>query len=179
LVDIGKPDFELKAAITLIKAEQRMLKLSMEQAQLVAGNIDSARQIEGFITRLITEVNLRKKPINEALIRALLGKTQRAKDDTPPPLRPLELVKGVATHFNVNSKQLRGGKRVKQLVTPRHIAMYLLRVDYKLPLTEIGSLFSDRDHTTVMHAVEKITTQLKDVESLRIDVEEVRRELYT
>ncbi len=180
LVDIGNPDFELRAAIVLIKAKQRKLFLTMEMAQTIAGNIISARQIEGFLVKLTTETNLHKKPLTQELVLALLGKTGESSDrsDAPPPLRPLELIRGVGDHFGINVKQLRGTGRAQKLVVPRHIAMYLLRVDYRLPLMEIGDLFSNRDHTTVMHAVEKITQQLQDSETLRLDVGEVRKHLY-
>ena len=90
----------------------------------------------------------------------------------------MEVVRGVASHYNLTTKQLRGTRRVRKIVTPRHIAMYLLRVDYNLPFADIGLIFSNRDHTTVMHAVDKISNQLKDLESLRIDVSEVRNSLY-
>lgn len=179
LVDIGRPDFELRTAITLIKARQRNMQLSMENAQTIAANIESARKIEGFLTRLTTEATLREREIDDPLIQALLGKTGISKDDAPPPLRPLEIIRGVARYYDITTKQLKGKRRKKQFVKPRHVAMYLLRVDYKLPLAEIGAIFSNRDHTTVMHAVEKITHQLKDRESLRLDLNEVRKDLYT
>jgi len=178
LVDIGKPDFELRSAITLIKAKQRNLKISMREAQIIAANIESARQIEGFLVRLFTEVQLKGKTIDEPLIGSLLGKSQPTQGLTPPPMRPLEVIKGVAEYFNITSKHLRGAGRSQKLVTPRHIAMYLLRVDYNLPLTEIGEIFSNRDHTTVMHAVEKITKLLKDSSDLRHDLGAVREDLY-
>jgi len=62
-------------------------------------------------------------------------------------------------------------------VEPRQLAMYLLRVDMDLPLTEIGNLFGGRDHTTVMHSVEKITNELVASESLRTDVANLRKSL--
>jgi chromosomal replication initiator protein len=179
LVDIGKPDYELRTAITLIKAKQRLLLLTTDTARVIAANIESARQIEGFLTRLATEAQLRQRPIDDALVESLLGKTRLRKDEAPPPLRPLEVIRGVATYYQLPTKQLQGKRRTKQVVRSRHVAMYLLRIDYKLPLTEIGTLFSDRDHTTVMHAVDKITKQLKDEESLRVDVGQVRKTLYT
>lgn len=181
LVDIGNPDFELRTAIVLIKAKQRKLQITMEMAQTIAGNIESARQIEGFLVKLMTENNLHKRPLNQELVLSLLGKTAAAENQDAlamPPLRPLEVVRGVADHFGINIKLLRGTGRTQKLVVPRHIAMYLLRLDYRLPLMEIGEIFSGRDHTTVMHAVEKITQQLQDSETLRLDVGEVRKRLY-
>jgi len=181
LVDIGNPDFELRAAIVLIKARQRKINLTMEMAQTIAGNIESARQIEGFLVKLTTEINLHKRELSQELILSMLGGASLSTNltNTAPPLRPLELAKGVADHFGINIKQLRGTGRAQKIVTPRHIAMYLLRVDYRLPLMEIGDLFSGRDHTTVMHAVEKITQQLQTSDSLRLDVGEVRKKLYS
>ena len=183
LVDVGNPDFELRAAIVLIKAKQRKLNLTMEMAQTIAGNIDSARQIEGFLVKLTTETSLHKRTLSQEMVLSLLGKASNSSHassgDSPPPLRPFEVIRGVADHFGINTKLLRGGGRSQKLVVPRHIAMYLLRVDYRLPLMEIGSLFSGRDHTTVMHAVEKVTQQLQDMETLRLDIGEVRKHLYS
>lgn len=179
LVDIGNPDFELRTAIVLIKAKQRRLALTMEMAQIVAGNIESARQIEGFLVKLTTAINLHKRELNNDLILSLLGKSSvNSEEVAPPPMRPMEVMKGVADYFGVPLKALRGSGRAQRLVLPRHLAMYLLRVDYRLPLMEIGDLFSGRDHTTIMHAVEKIAQQLQTSESLRLDLASVRRGVY-
>ena len=126
----------------------------------------------------MTEAKLKEREMDEDLVNSLLGKTSPSKDEAPPPLRPQEIIKGTANHYQITAKQIRGLGRKRQLVTPRHVAMYLLRIDYKLPLTEIGVLFSNRDHTTVMHAVEKVTGQLKDSVTLREDVGEIRKVLY-
>lgn len=178
VVDIGQPDFELRSAITLIKSRQRGLNLSHEAAQLIAANIESARQIEGFLVRLMTEVQFKHQELNEDLVRSLLGTTTPPSDSAPPPLRPLEVVRGVAAHYRLTPAQVRGAGRKQTLVTPRHVAMYLLRVDYNLPYTEIGEVFSGRDHTTVMHAVTKITQDLTDSQSLRLDLSQIRKGLY-
>lgn len=179
LVDIGKPDFELRTAITLIKSKHRGLQMNMAEAQMIAANIESARAIEGFLTKLTTEVQLKQRSIDLTLIEALLGKTSLNKDEAPPPLRPLEIIRGVAKYYQISTKELQGKIRRKGLVLPRHVAMYLLRVDYQLPLMEVAHLFSGRDHTTVMHAVDKITRKLTEEENLRMDVAEVRKMLYT
>lgn len=178
IVDIGDPNFELRTAILLIKAKQRALQLTMEDAQMIAANIESARQIEGFLVRLLTEAKLKRRVIDGPLIQTLLGKSGLPQDNVPPPIRPLEIVRGVSEFFGLPTKQVRGPGRSKTLVTPRHISMYLLRVDYGLPLEEIGGIFSNRDHTTVMHAVDKITQELTSSEQLRTDVASVRQHVY-
>lgn len=180
LVDIGNPDFELRSAIVLIKAKQRNLAMTMEMAQMVAGNIESARQIEGFLVKLTTATNLHGRELTNELVLSLLGKNSSGSGDAaaPPPMRPMELMRGVADYFGIPLKILRGSGRTQRIVTPRHISMYLLRVDYRLPLMEIGDLFSGRDHTTIMHAVEKVAQQLQASEGLRLDVSQLRRQLY-
>lgn len=178
IVDIGKPDFELRAAIVLIKAKQRNIQLTMPEAQMIAANVESARQIEGFLTKLTTQARLRKQAITSETIAAQLGKTSNPTELRPPTLRPAEILKGVADHYNLKPKLIVGAIRKKEIVTPRHVAMYLMRIDYRLPLTEIGDVFSGRDHTTIMHAVDKITRELKDSVDLRTDVEEIRAHLY-
>jgi chromosomal replication initiator protein len=177
IVDIGQPNFELRSAIVLIKAKQFNLPIAMEEAQLIAANVESARQIEGFLVRLRTQAQLKKTPITSSLIQSLLN-IKVSSPNSPPPLRPIEIVRGVARHFELSTKDIQGKGRSRRLVTPRHIAMYLLRVDYGLPLEEVGGLFSHRDHTTVMHAVDKIGQELRDKESLRLDLTTLRDVLY-
>lgn len=177
IVDIGQPNFELRSAIVLIKAKQFSLPIAMEEAQLIAANVESARQIEGFLVRLRTQAQLKKQPITSSFIQSLLN-IKVSSPNSPPPLRPIEIVRGVARHFELTTKDIQGKGRSRRLVTPRHIAMYLLRVDYGLPLEEVGGLFSHRDHTTVMHAVDKIGQELRDKESLRLDLTTLRDVLY-
>lgn len=178
IVDIGKPDFELRAAIVLIKAKQRSIPITMADAQVIAANIESARKIEGFLTTLMTQATFRKQAITSELVASLLGKTVEKTNMTPPPLRPMEILRGVADYYKLPTKLIQGATRKREVVNPRHVAMYLMRVDYNIPLMEIGALFSGRDHTTIMHGVEKITRELKDSMLLRTDVEEIRTKLY-
>lgn len=179
IVDISEPDFELRAAITLIKARQKNLPINMDEAKLIAANIESARKIEGFLVKLQTEVQLRHKEADMIMIQSLLGKESRPADGSVPPLRPNEVVRGVAKYFDLPTKEVLGERRLAKLVLPRHTAMYILRVDYNLPLTEIGSIFSGRDHTSVMHAVDKITLELKSSSNLRSTMGNLRNNLYS
>lgn len=174
-IDIQQPSFELRTAILLIKAKTLGVSLEMEVAQLIAANIESARKLEGFLARLTTEASLRREPISEALVRGILGKFQDDAVRSGPSIRPKELVKLVSSHFNVTISALEGPQRSKQLVIPRHLAMYILRTDHRLPLTEIGWLFGGRDHTTVMHAVKKISQNLVESEGLRVELSTIRK----
>jgi len=88
------------------------------------------------------------------------------------------IIETVANYFNLKPAVLRGERRTKDLVWARHIAMYLLRIDLRVPLEEVGIHLGKRDHSTVMHAVEKIQAQMQVSETLRTDVESVRKKLY-
>jgi chromosomal replication initiator protein len=168
----------LRAAIILIKAKQRNISMTMADAQTIAANVESARKIEGFLTKLVTQSMFKKQTITSDLIAALLGKTATADSLRPPPLRPMEILRGVADFYQIKPKIITGSIRRREIVMPRHVAMYLMRVDFQLPLAEIGAFFSGRDHTTIMHAVEKITRELKDSVGLRSEVEGIRSRLY-
>jgi len=176
-IDIQPPDFELRTAILLIKAQQRGIKLPMDVAQLVAGNITSTRRLEGFLTRLMTEAQTKNIPITPELASALLG---HINDIGVPQklIKPKEVISAVASYFNLKLFELVGPKRLKPIVVPRQISMYLLRTELKVPLMEIGRLLGGRDHTTIMHGVEKVTKLLPESEDLRVDIMGIKKKLY-
>ncbi len=176
-IDIQPPDFELRTAILLIKAQQRGFKLPMDVAQLIASNITSTRRLEGFLTRLISEVQTRNVPLTPELTTALLGDINGL--ETPKRIvKPKEAISAVASYFDLKISDLTGARRLKQIVLPRQILMYLLRTELKLPLMEVGRLLGGRDHTTIIHGVEKITNLLPTSEDLRVDIAGIRKRLY-
>jgi len=176
-IDIQQPNFELRTAILLIKAQQRKVKLPMDVAQLIAGNITSTRRLEGFLIRLITEAQAKKEPVTPELASALLGHVNEVS--VPRRLvKPREVISAVASHFNLKLTELTGPRRAKPIVVPRQILMYLLRTELKLPLMEIGRLLGGRDHTTIMHGVDKVTKLLPDSEDLRVDIVGIKQKLY-
>lgn len=175
-IDIQPPDFELRCAILLIKAKQQNLNLPMDVAKLIASNIDDTRRLEGFLTRLITETRLKQQPITPEFTNALLGKVSEPREKRV--VRPKEALEVVADHFNVKLLQIKGERRLKRLVLPRQILMYLLRHDLRMNLMEIGEFLGGRDHTTVMYGVEKITNLLPVSEDLRVALGAIRKRLY-
>jgi chromosomal replication initiator protein len=176
-IDIQNPDFELRTAILLIKAQQQQIKLPMDVAQLVAGNITSTRRLEGFLTRLISEIKTNKEDLTPELVSALLGKTH---ESTIPKrlVKPREVIRTVALHYGLKINQITGPKRHKPVVVPRQILMYLLRTELETPLMEIGRLLGGRDHTTILHGVDKITQLLPESEDLRVDIAGIKKRLY-
>lgn len=176
-IDIQEPNFELRTAIILIKAQQKGIDLSMDVAQLIASNITSTRRLEGFLTRLLSEAKLKREPVTPNLASALLGHTN-GPSLPKKMVKPREIMTSVASYFNLKLSDLTGSRRMKSIVVPRQILMYLLRIELKVPLMEIGRLLGGRDHTTIMHGVDKITKLLPESEDLRVDIAGIKQKLY-
>jgi len=173
IVDIAAPDFELRCAITQIKAKEKGIPLEMEQVQLIAGNIDSARQIEGILIKLMTEVNFKKIPVTNELVETTIGKGVEANGRVARK-NPTEVIDAVSRYYQIGKRTLLGESRARPIARPRQILMHILRTDLQIPLEEIGRIVGGRDHTTVMHAVEKITQLASTNVQIREDMSKIR-----
>jgi chromosomal replication initiator protein len=156
IVDIAPPDFELRCAIAQIKAKERGIEIPMDLIQMIAGNMESARKIEGFLIKLMSEAKLKKTEISPELIESLLGRGG-AENGKVKNISPNEAINLVSRYYSIGKRVLLGASRARPVARPRQILMYLLRRELGLPLEEVGRVVGGRDHTTVMHAVEKIT----------------------
>jgi len=173
IVDISPPDFELRCAICQFKLKDRGLDLPMDLIQLLAGNIDSARKIEGFIIKLATTARIRKKNIDEEMIESLLGKGSE-KNNQIKKYDSNDLITAVSKYFSIGKRSLLGTSRTRPIALPRQILMYLLRTQLGLPLQEVGRLIGGRDHTTVMYAVDKITHLTSEDVQIRQDIRGIK-----
>lgn len=178
-IDIQEPDFELRTAILLIKSQQKGVNLTIEVAKLIARHIKSTRKLEGFLTRLLSESQTKKEPITLEFCQSLLKKTLAKPLLNKNNVKPDEILKQVADYYHLSVNQLKGPNRAKPIVIPRQIAMYLIRTELKkTPLMEVGYLFGKRDHTTVMHAVEKISNLMQTSEKIRTEVEILKKKIF-
>lgn len=176
IVDISPPDFELRCAILQIKSQERGLQIPMDLVQLVAGNIDSARRIEGLLVRLASEAKFKETEITEELVESMFGKGAET-DGQIIKANPNEVISAVARYFSVGKRALLGVSRKRPIAHPRQVLMYILRTQLSLPLQEVGRLVGGRDHTTVIHAVGKIThLASKDVQ-IRADIRGIKNML--
>jgi chromosomal replication initiator protein len=177
-VDIQPPGFELRTAILLIKAQQKGVRLPMAVAQVIAANVESTRKLEGVLMRLVSEISTRKEPLTEELALALIGKINGEAISLKKNITPKKIIDLVARHYQLKQADLRGARRLKAVVVPRQIVMYLLRKELQLPLKEVGRMLGNRDHSTVLHGQEKITRLLPESEQLRLDITRIRQQLY-
>lgn len=175
IVDVGEPDFELRCAIAQIKASERGIDIPDDLVQLIAGNIRSARKIEGFLIRLASEAKLKREEITEDLIQSLLGKGIENGQKTKA--QPTEVVKAACKYFSLKKGDLLGKSRAQPVALPRQILMYFLRTELNLPLQEVGKIVGGRDHTTVMHAVDKISSLASQDVDIRQDILGIKNSL--
>jgi len=176
MIDIQEPSFELRTAILLIKSQAINLDISMELAQLIASKVSSARKIEGIITSIRSEVELKHRQISREMIEELLN---HETPEMTAKLRvgPDQVFKTVANHYRIKQIVIKGRKRQQNVVRARHVAMYLFKNNLNYSYVEVGRWFSNRDHTSVMHAVNKITKHLKTDLELQQEVAAIQTSL--
>lgn len=173
IVDVSPPDFELRCAIVQIKAKEKNIEIDMEAVQLIAGNTDSPRKIEGFLTKLISASLTKKEAITTPFIQSLIG---AKNEDETIKTSPNDLIAAVSKYYSIGKRVLLGTSRSRPIALPRQILMYLLRTQLALPLEEVGNIVG-RDHTTVIHAVDKVTLLSSNSVQIREDIQGIKKVL--
>ena len=156
IVDVSPPDFELKCAIVQIKATERNIPLETDQVHLIAANTDGARKIEGVLIKIMNEVHLKKSQITTEMIEGMISKSEDATGRVTRST-PEQTIDVICKYYQIGKRQILGDTRARQIARPRQMLMYILRTQLGIPYEEVGRLVGDRDHSTVMHAVNKIT----------------------
>jgi len=173
IVDVSPPDFELRCAITQIKAKEKDLDLATEIVHIIAGNLDTARKIEGILVRLSSEVKLKNIELSEELIQNLVGANAKTEIETKR-RSPDDVMDAVCNHYSISRRAMTGKARARIIARPRQILMYLLRTELGLPLEEVGRMIGGRDHSTVIHAVDKITKLASSDVNTREDILQIK-----
>lgn len=175
-IDIEPPDLELRTAILLIKSKKHNLALSPELARRAAEKIVEPRALEGFLLKLITILGMGggAMEIDEKAIDRALG---HARDEMRPSIHPDDVIRVVCDYYDIKPTQLRGARRDAFFVKPRHVCMYLLKEDLNITLVEIGNLLGGRDHTTIMHGIEKIREQRETNQQILNDITNIKEKI--
>ena len=176
IVDIQMPDVETRMAILRKKEELEGYNIDNEVIKYIADNIKSnVRELEGALTKVVAKSRLVKQPITLELAEELL------KDHITPSERKeitSELIiEVVAEHYNLKTSDLASVTKKKTIAYPRQIAMYLCRELTNVPLVTVGELLGGRDHSTVIHGCEKISTELQTNEQLKSTIESLRKKI--
>ncbi|MEO6958234.1 MAG: chromosomal replication initiator protein DnaA, partial [Antricoccus sp.] len=159
--DIHAPDLETRLAILQRKASQEGLSIKPEVLELIATKIQTnIRELEGALIRVAAYANLTGQGVDLNLAQEVIKDLVPDAQDTM--ITAQMIMNVVANYFDVSIDDLCGRNRSKVLVMPRQIAMYLCRELTDLSLPRIGQHFGGKDHTTVMHAVRKVTNELTE-----------------
>lgn len=172
-IDIQQPTFELRTAILLIKAQKLALELPMNLAQIIASEVESTRKLEGVVFKLHSAHRFQNKPLDENLVRMVLGQESKPVI-TKQNVKPSAIIRAVTSHFHVSANTLRGESRKKDYVLARHIAMFLMKSELDIPFAEIGHTFGGRDHSSVMHACQKIEKEMKENSTINQHISAIR-----
>jgi len=173
IADIQAPDTETRVAILKKKAEHDHILLPDDVAMFLASNIRSnVRELEGSLIRVSAFASLIGSEISLDLAKEVL------KNLLPDPSRHLTveaIQKLVADHYNIKLAELKSARRLKTLTGPRQIAMYLCRKHVKSSFPELGLKFGGKDHSTVVHAVQKVERRISEDPSFRKEVDSLEK----
>jgi chromosomal replication initiator protein len=176
VTDIKPPDLETRVAILRKKAEDDRISLGNEVLDYIARNCRSnVRELEGAVIKLLAYSSLTRREVTLDLAKEALGGVIRpgvAVEITADLIRDR-----VAAEWGTSVEGLISKRRTKDLTVPRQVAMYLIREMLDLSLVEIGNLFGGRDHSTVIHAVNKVEEELSVDDTFRARVELLRNNL--
>ncbi len=176
IVDISKPDYETRMAILKKKAILENIIIDDDILSNIATKVDSnIRELEGILKKLIAMASLENRPITIELSDKAIADVVSHQNK----VLSAEYIQGVvAKYFNITTEDLKGSRRSADIAFPRQVAMYLCRDIAQISTPKIGQAFGKRDHSTVMHACNKIAKETKENSNTKLIVETVKKSLF-
>ena len=172
ITDIQAPEFETRVAILRKKAAVERIPVPDEVIEYMATRISSnIRELEGTLIRVTAFANLNRQQLDMDLVQTVLKDTYSVSEDTK--ISPLEIIAATSTYFKITQEQLTGSGRQAAIALARQIAMHICRELTDLSLPKIGTHFGNRDHTTVMYATKKISSQMREKRYIYNQVSEI------
>jgi chromosomal replication initiator protein len=178
VADINPADYELRFNIIVAKLEALpAVQMPRNVIDFLARRVTSSiRELEGALNRIIAFSMLNHKPLNATVAAEALS--DLAANNRRKQITPARVVETVASFYSMDTDELKTKSRSREVVVPRQIAMYIIREETDTSLTDIGAAFGNRDHTTVMHACEKIEKAKETDNQIRQAVLAIRQMLY-
>src|SRR5687768_2167123 len=177
IADLTAPDLETRIAILRAKAEEGAVPISSDVIECIARKVVSnIRELEGALNRIVAYASMGAMPISIELAQAVLSNV--LYNPKKRQITPERIAKAVSEYYGVGLDQLKGQKRDKAIVMPRQIAMFLMREETDVSLLRIGAELGNRDHSTVLHACDKITRESAGNDELRREIAAVRELIY-
>ena len=173
LADVTPPDFETRMAIIKNKAALLGMELPDKIATYIAQNVTAnVRQLEGTINKILAYKDLLGNDTDEETVtRAIQDMLRRSNEYIPTPESILEYI---SKYYSLEEAVIRGQQRIRDAVSARQIAMYLIRSMTNLSLDEIGKVFDNRDHSTVLYSIQQIEKKMKKDPAFAETVKEIK-----
>ena len=176
IADMQAPDYETRMAILRKNAENCDYDIDDEIIQYIATNIKSnIRELEGAFNKILAFAKLNKVNLTMELAEEALKDV--IYPDKPKEVTPNLIIEVVAEHFGVKAEDITSKKRNAEFVQPRQVVMYLCREICDLSLSNIGKILGKKDHTTVIHGINKVTEEMVDNEELRKRIDTIRKKI--
>jgi len=177
IADLTAPDLETRIAILRAKAEEQAVPVGSDVLEFIARKVVSnIRELEGALNRVVAYASMGALPISIELAQAVLSNV--LYNPKKRLVTPERIARAVADYYGVHIDALKGQKRDKAIVVPRQIAMFLMREETDVSLLRIGAELGGRDHSTVLHACDKINRELGINDELRRELAAVRELIY-
>ena len=171
MVDVEPPDYETRLAIIRNKAALLGINLPDRISSMIAENITAnVRQIEGVLNKILAYSDLMGVMDEEAIMKALEDVVKNSNEYIPT---PESIIDYISKYFGIEPDVLQGQGRGRDITNARQIAMYLIRRMTNLSLKDIGKAFGNRDHSTVMHSLDKVETQMRSDPAFAETVKEI------
>jgi chromosomal replication initiator protein len=178
IADLTAPDLETRIAILRAKAEEQGVPITSDVIEFIARKVVSnIRELEGALNRIVAYASMGAMPVSIELAQAVLSNV--LYNPKKRQVTPERITQAVSDYYGVGMEQLRGQKREKSIVVPRQIAMFLMREETDVSLLRIGAELGGRDHSTVLHACDKITREMQVNDEMRREVAAVREMIYS
>ncbi len=187
IADVGKPDYETRVAILAERAKEYEIFLDRSVIEFIAEHVkDSVRTLEGILMQAVAQYELEHRMPTVKSITEILEKLARdphAKEEevgfVPQEERAprfQDVLEGVSRYYAISLQDILGGSRVREVMIPRQIAMYIGKKRMRMSFVQLGELFSGRDHSTVLHSVRKIDEQIQHDPQLLREIRTIERE---
>lgn len=177
IVDVGAPDLETRIAILRSKCQEKHIQLEDEIVTCIATTVqNNIRELEGALNRVVATTQLTNTRPTVESVKGLLSGIAKAPKRSA--LTGKQVLLAVAEYYDIAMEDLVGASRKKELVVPRQIAMYIMREEINSSYPSIGSDLGGRDHTTAMHAYNKIKGEVEENEKINQDISLIKQKLY-
>ena len=177
IADLTAPDLETRIAILRAKAEEGAVPITSDVVEFIARKVVSnIRELEGALNRIVAFSSMGATPISIELAQAVLSNV--LYNPKKRQVTPERIARAVSDYYSVPMDALQGQKRDRAIVMPRQIAMFLMREETDVSLLRIGAELGGRDHSTVLHACDKITREVANNDELRREIAAVRELIY-